>query len=214
MKTLRFLSSFAALTLALPAVAQSQSSSVSDSGSASATARQQGATSGSATSTSAGMAFHNGRPYIIRDTQATRFDDSVVQAGKMMTDDGRVVDIPEGIAGMTAKVSNVVDGGSSSATARQQGAISGSQTGANTQDGWILQDGVLYRVDNGRATRVEASAIPSGQMMGVEGRMTPMPEGVRFDAGERRSSDATNRNNDDQNRNASSQRDRERKQQQ
>jgi hypothetical protein len=199
MKTFHLISTFAAIALALPAAERDrQSSNVSDSGSSSATARQAGATSGSNTSTSAGMAFHNGQPYIIRNSQATRFDEAVVPANKMLTDDGRLVEVPDGIAGMTRKSSNVADGGSASATARQSGAISGSQTGGNTQDGWIMKDGAVYRVENGRATRIEESAIPKGQMMGAGGRTMATPEGLKYDSAG--SSGATRNANDETHR--------------
>ncbi|HYF37756.1 MAG TPA: hypothetical protein VD994_20810 [Prosthecobacter sp.] len=207
MKTFHFFSTIAAVALALPVIAQSerQSSNVSDSGSSSATARQSGATSGSNTSTSAGMAFHNGQPYIIRDSQATMVDRTMFESNKMVTANGEWVEVRDGIAGLNRKTSNVADGGSSSATARQSGAISGSQTGGNNQDGWIMQEGKLYRVENGRATEVDPSAIPSGQMMDVRGRTMAIPTGVNFNARDNRSSGSRDSTSSNSTRNAAEQ---------
>lgn len=178
MKTSTLASSvIAALGLALPLslLAQNQSNTI-DSGSGSATARQSGSTSGSATSTSAGLVIHNGTPYIVRNNQATRLDATTLQSGQMMTADGRAIDIPKGIAGLNQL--NSSQGGSENATARQSGAVSGSATGENTQDGIILKDGVPYIVHNGRAKAIDTTTLPDGQMMTFEGQTMAVPSGV------------------------------------
>jgi hypothetical protein len=209
MKTSYLTSTLAVLALTVPMalLAQTRSSSTpADSGSASASARQSGSTSGSATSTSAGLVLHNGSPYVVRNNQATRLDESTLRAGQMMTADGRLVDIPEGITGLNRLTSNVADSGSASATARQSGAISGSATSANVQDGLILKDGVPYMVRNGRATAVDTSSLQSGQMMTFQGDVTPMPQGVTGLEGSSRagSSNRSSTSSDPSNRGSSS----------
>jgi hypothetical protein len=114
----------------------------------------------------------------VRNNQATRIDADTIKPGQMMTADGRFVDIPKGIAGLNQQSSNVADGGAASATARQSGAVSGSATSQNTQDGLILKDGVPHLVRNGKATPVDTTTLPSGQIMNFQGEVRPMPEGI------------------------------------
>ena len=71
------------------------------------------------------------------------------------------------------------------------GAASGSSTGAlnsNTasktttnvgaQDGIAFQGGAAYLIHNGRATRIDATLVPTGQMMTSDGRLMPLPVNV------------------------------------
>lgn len=48
----------------------------------------------------------------------------------------------------------------------------------NAPAGLIYRDGVAYIVVDGKATRVDDTTIPKGQMMTLDGKVVPEPDGI------------------------------------
>lgn len=73
-------------------------------------------------------------------------------------------------SGVTPGAPSVPGSGTSTASDTTTSGAAGS--------GFVLRDGILYNITNGRANRIDAATIPNGQMMTSDGRLVPIPAGV------------------------------------
>jgi hypothetical protein len=109
----------------------------------------------------AGVALANGTAYLVRGHRARPLTDASIPEGQMLTEDGQWVDIPAGLGDLAH-------------------ANAAAPAGASTEESGIaIENGDVFLIRAGQAAKLDANAVPSGQMMTFDGNLEPLPPKVK-----------------------------------
>jgi hypothetical protein len=120
-----------------------------------------------------GVAMKNGSPWLIRNQQASKIDNTSLPDGQMLNASGQLAPLPAQITGFDAPASETA----SSTTSASAATADPSATGI------ALRGGSLFLIRDGKATRIDTAALGDKLMMTLDGRQAPIPDNVSFDSG-------------------------------